>query len=132
MSESEAIARKPPLWPQVKRALRGRCPQCGSGKLFRGYLKQVDECAVCAEHYGDIRADDGPAWLTILAVGHIIVPLILEVEKDSAWPIWVPMVLWPMLALSLSLLILPLAKGFFITILWRGRKLKATDITPAA
>ena len=132
LNDTDTIADKPPLWPQLKRALRGRCPQCGAGKLFRGYLKQVDECAVCCEHYGTIRADDGPAWLTILAVGHIIVPLILEVEKDSTWPMWIPMVLWPTVALSLSLLILPLAKGFFITILWRGRKAKAADITPAA
>ncbi|MFN3828296.1 MAG: DUF983 domain-containing protein [Micavibrio sp.] len=120
MSESEVpLNEKPPFWPQAKRALRGCCPRCGEGKLFRAYLRQVDACAVCGEKYGHIRADDGPAWLTILAVGHIIVPLILEFERDSTWPMWMPMVLWPSLALGLALLILPYAKALFITILWR-------------
>lgn len=114
-----SVELKPPFWPQARRALRGCCPQCGQGKLFRSYLKQVDHCAVCQESFGQIRADDGPAWLTILLVGHIIVPFVVEVERDSTWPMWVPMLLWPALALILSLLILPLAKALFITILWR-------------
>ncbi len=108
-----------PFWPQARRALKGRCPQCGRGKLFKSYLKQVESCGDCGEAFGHIRADDGPAWLTILAVGHIIVPLVVEFERDSTWPMWMPMVLWPSLALALSLILLPLAKGLFITILWR-------------
>ncbi|MCM2344035.1 MAG: DUF983 domain-containing protein [Alphaproteobacteria bacterium] len=116
---TEATPAKPPAWPQIRRALAGRCPHCGHGKLFKSYLKQVEACTDCGEAYGHIRADDGPAWLTILAVGHIIVPLVVEVEKDSSWPLWVPMVLWPGLALLLALLLLPLAKGLFITLLWR-------------
>ncbi len=132
MNDTETSSNKPPFWPQARRALRGRCPQCGAGKLFKSYLKQVDECRVCSAHYGDIRADDGPAWLTILVVGHIMVPLLLEVEKDSTWPMWVPMMLWPSLAVVLSLLILPLAKGLFITILWRGRRFRVANTTPAA
>lgn len=116
---TEITPAKPLLWPQARRALAGLCPHCGQGKLFKSYLKQVDRCVICNEAYGHIRADDGPAWLTILAVGHIIVPLVVEVEKDSTWPLWVPMVLWPGLALFLALLLLPLAKGLFITLLWR-------------
>ncbi len=57
---------KPPLWPELKRALCGRCPQCGMGKLYKSYLKQVDACSACGEELGSIRADDGPAWVTIL------------------------------------------------------------------
>ncbi len=126
MSNTEIpAAEKPPFWPQAKHALFGRCPHCGTGKLFRSYLKQVSDCASCGEHYGDIRADDGPAWLTILVVGHIIVPLVVEFERDPVWPTWVSMVLWPSLALVLALLLLPLSKALFITILWRGRKFKA-------
>lgn len=133
MSETETPVpvsgdEKPPFWPHAKRALAGRCPQCGAGKLFKGYLKQVESCSACGEAYGHIRADDGPAWLTILLVGHIVVPILLEVEKDSTWPMWVPMVLWPGLAVVLSLLILPLAKGLFITILWRNSRKKRHSI----
>lgn len=108
-----------PFWPQARRALHFRCPNCGEGKLYKAYLRQVDECSVCGTPLGKIRADDGPAWLTILLVGHLTVPLLLEVEKHATWPTWVPMVIWPIYALSLSLIILPFAKALFITILWR-------------
>ena len=133
MNQNETPYIKMPLWPQLRRSLRGRCPQCGSGKLYKGYLKQVESCTACGEVFGNIRADDGPAWLTILIVGHIIVPLLLEFEKDSTWPIWVPMLLWPGLAIVLALLLLPFTKAFFITILWRMRvaKEKSAGITPA-
>ena len=56
----------------VLRGLRGRCPHCGQGHLFRAYLKPVDACSVCHEPLKHIRADDGPAWLTILIVGHAV------------------------------------------------------------
>lgn len=115
----ESSQEQPPFWPQAQRALKGRCPHCGIGKLFKSYLKQVDACHDCGAAYGHIRADDGPAWLTILLVGHIIVPLVVEFEKDSTWPMWIPMLIWPAVALGLSLILLPLAKALFITILWR-------------
>lgn len=125
MSESdlpEPVTTPPdarPFWPEARRGMKGRCPQCGEGRLFKSYLKQVESCGACGEGYGHIRADDGPAWLTILLVGHIVVPLLVEFERDSTWPMWVPMLLWPSVALVLSLILLPLAKGLFITILWR-------------
>ena len=122
MTENEISALpkdQQPFWPQARRALRGYCPNCGQGRLYKSYLKQVDVCSVCATPLGKIRADDGPAWLTILVVGHLTVPLLLEVEKHATWPMWMPMVVWPVYALTLSLLILPYSKALFITILWR-------------
>jgi hypothetical protein len=75
-----------PLGSVLARGAFGRCPRCGHGKLFNSYLKQVDHCAACTEQLGHIRADDGPAWLTILLTGHILVPLILALEPNSDWP----------------------------------------------
>lgn len=106
------------VWPAIRRALRGRCPNCGEGRLFRTYLKQVERCACCGEAYGHIRADDGPPWLTILVVGHVVVPLVLYAEKYADWPLWVSMLAWPGLALALSLVVLPRAKGAFLGMLW--------------
>ena len=63
------------VWPAIIRAVSGRCPACGSGKFFKSYLRQVDRCSVCGESFGQIHADDGPAWLTIGMVGHIVVPM---------------------------------------------------------
>ena len=109
---------RPDTWTAVKRGARRRCPNCGEGKLFEGYLKQVEACAVCGERFGHIRADDGPAWLTIIGVGHLVVPLALEVELNTSWPMWIAMTLWPSLTLSLTLAGLPFAKGIFISAIW--------------
>lgn len=103
------------------RSLIGLCPACGGGKLFSRYLKQVEACGICGEHYGHVRADDGPAWLTIVLVGHILAPILLMVIPDSTWPDWVSMMVWPGFALALSLVILPRAKGLFIGLIWRNQ-----------
>ncbi|MGD9537955.1 MAG: DUF983 domain-containing protein [Alphaproteobacteria bacterium] len=105
----------------LMRAIRRRCPNCGVGRLFMGYLKPVAQCAACGEGYGHIRADDGPAWLTILIVGHILAPLLLTVEERAPWPEWYSMLVWPAIAFALMLVILPRAKGAFIAVLWRTR-----------
>ena len=75
---------RPPFLVAVGRGFSGRCPNCGKSKLFRGYLKQVDACPVCGERWGHIRADDAPPWLTILIVGHIIIPAAMAVVDDEA------------------------------------------------
>jgi len=112
---------RPSFLVAVGRGIRGRCPNCGEGRLFRAYLKQVDACAVCGEPWGHIRADDAPPWLTILIVGHIVVPAAMAVESEGLLPFWASMTLWPLLALALSLLILPRAKGAFIATIWQIR-----------
>ncbi|MGZ5921862.1 MAG: DUF983 domain-containing protein [Rhizomicrobium sp.] len=101
-------------------ALR-RCPRCGRGVLFKSYLKQVDACAACREEYAHIRADDAPPWLTILIVGHIVVPLIFVVNSWFFWPNWLVMLVWPIVTAALALAVLPRAKGIFIAIIWATR-----------
>lgn len=102
----------------IRRAMLGRCPNCGQGKLFASYLKQVDRCAVCREPYGHLRSDDAAPWLTILVVGHIVVPILLAVESRSSWPNWVSMTLWPAIALALVAVVLPRAKALFMSVIW--------------
>ncbi len=102
------------------RALKGRCPACGEGKLFRTYLKQVDNCASCGEAFGEIRADDAAPWATIILVGHVFLPFAFMVDVD-ALPMWLVMGMWSALFAALSLAVLPRAKALFIAILWRTR-----------
>lgn len=109
---------RPRLAIVIRRALIGRCPNCGQGKLFASYLKQVDSCAVCSERYGHIRSDDAAPWLTILVVGHIAVPIVFAAEKLTSWPIWVAMTVWPAFALVLGLVVLPRAKAVLLSIIW--------------
>ena len=103
------------------RGVCGRCPDCGEGRLFQGYLKQVDACAACGNPWRDIRADDAPPWLTILIVGHLMAPLILHMVRSDALPYWLIAISLVSLALILCLLILPRAKGLFIAVIWALR-----------
>ncbi|HKQ45885.1 MAG TPA: DUF983 domain-containing protein [Rhizomicrobium sp.] len=102
------------------RGLLGRCPCCGQGKLLRSYLKPVEHCTVCGEHFGQIRADDAAPWATIILVGHVFLPFAFMVDLD--WmPVWAVMLIWAACFAVLSLAILPRAKALFIAILWQTR-----------
>ena len=121
-----------PMKLAARRGILGRCPACGEGKLFRAYLKQVDNCASCGEAFGHIRADDAGPWLTIILVGHIFIPLMLIGVAASTMPTWASALLWSVVFVGLALAILPRSKGLFIAILWltgagEARKLTQTN-----
>jgi uncharacterized protein (DUF983 family) len=115
--ESKVLMNQVSMKLAARRGILGRCPCCGEGKLFRAYLKQVDNCSVCGEAFGHIRADDAAPWLTIILVGHIFVPLMLVFVAFSTMPSWESAMLWSVIFVGLSLAILPRAKGLFIAIL---------------
>jgi uncharacterized protein (DUF983 family) len=115
--ESEVLMNQVPMKLAARRAILGRCPCCGEGKLFRAYLKQVDNCSVCGEAFGHIRADDAAPWLTLILVGHIFVPVMLLFVASSTLPAWESSVLWSVVFMGACLAILPRAKGLFIAIL---------------
>lgn len=108
---------KPAMW----RGFRRRCPNCGEGALFTGYLKVADSCPACSEDLHHHRADDGPAYLTILVVGHLMAPLI-HVAFTKFRPD--PMVLATVFTVgcvALSLYLLPRLKGVVVAIQWARR-----------
>jgi uncharacterized protein (DUF983 family) len=71
----------PSLLTALGRGLMGRCPSCGKGRIFDGFLRVVPECEHCAAPLGLARADDAPPYFTILIVGHIVIPLMLITQK---------------------------------------------------
>ncbi len=85
---------KRPLGEAMWRGFRGRCPHCGEGKLFRAFVKPVAQCSVCDEDYTEQRADDLPAYLTILIVGHVVVGAFMGVEATTNLPLWAHMAIW--------------------------------------
>lgn len=99
-----------------------RCPQCGQGKLFKSYLKQNVACAHCHQDLQQFRADDGPAWLTILLTGHIVVPLLVYIVSHDIMPYWAQIVLMFSLTTLLVFGLLPSCKGAFIAVLWKLSK----------
>ena len=72
------------LWSSLKRGFRGRRPRCGEGKLFRAFLKVDNRCSLCGLDFTPHRADDLPAYLVIVIVGHIVVPTALLIEATNA------------------------------------------------
>ena len=102
--------------------LRGamlKCPRCGEGKLFKSYLKREDRCPSCGESFEGLDADDGPAWLTIALVAHIVVPLLIILERGAQlMPYWEEAAILIVVTIVGVLLLLPVSKGFFIAALW--------------
>lgn len=102
----------------IVRGVRGRCPACGEGRVLEGYLTATRGCRCCGEAYDQLHADDMPPWLTILIVGHIVVPLLLLVEQVWHPAMWLQMAVWPAVTLALLLLLLPRSKGAVLGLLW--------------
>jgi uncharacterized protein (DUF983 family) len=100
------------------RGFRGRCPACGEGRLFRSFLKVNESCSACGEELHHHRADDFPAYLVIVIVGHIVVPLVLAVETQLAPAYWIHLALWLPLTLGLSLGLLQPVKGAVVAVQW--------------
>jgi uncharacterized protein (DUF983 family) len=117
-STPPATTARPDTMTAIMRGLRCRCPNCGEGKLFRKYLKTVDHCSVCGAEMHHHRADDAPAYFTILIVGHIVVPLALTVETDYSPPYWVHYALWLPLTMALSVGLLQPIKGAIVAWQW--------------
>ena len=117
-----ATATERPAWPAIWRGMRGLCPHCGRGHIFRAYLKVNDACPVCGLELHHHRADDAPPYLTILVVGHIVGGLMLWVETiNDALPLWLHFLVWPTLALAGCLWLLPVFKGGLIAYQWAMR-----------
>jgi uncharacterized protein (DUF983 family) len=113
-----AAAEKRDLWGAMKRGFLCRCPRCGEGRLFRAFLKVDDHCSVCGLDFTPHRADDLPAYLVIVIVGHIVVPLALSVETNFSPPVWLQLAIYLPLTLFASLALLQPVKGAVVGFQW--------------
>ncbi len=110
-----------PVRPAVLRGWRRRCPNCGAGPMMRGYLKVQDDCPVCGEELHHHRADDGPAYLTILIVGHLLAPALLFTFIKWRPEPMVLAVAFTIGTVALSLYLLPRIKGALVALQWAQR-----------
>ena len=118
---AEPCATERPLGLALRRGWQCRCPNCGAGPMLRSYLKVRDTCPVCGEALYHQRADDGPAYLTILVVGHILAPLIyFAFVKYRPEPIVMASV-FTTLTVALALFLLPRFKGMLVALQWAKR-----------
>jgi uncharacterized protein (DUF983 family) len=107
-----------PLRRSVVRGLTGRCPACGKGALYGKYLKVNGRCESCDTDLARYPADDGPAYLTIILIGHLIVApmLFFPIVWRSNPAYSLPVILIPLTALTLTLL--PRVKGGWIGLMY--------------
>jgi uncharacterized protein (DUF983 family) len=120
-TSSSALPPKRDVWQAIARGFRSRCPQCGEGKMFRAYLKVADNCSACGQDFSHHRADDLPAYLVIVIVGHILVPLALWIETDYAPPIAIQLAFYLPLTLAASIALLQPVKGAVVGLQWAFR-----------
>lgn len=103
------------------RGAKLRCPNCGVGKLSPRYLKIAESCDSCGEEMHHQQADDAPPYFTMFAVGHLVVPPMLLVEKWYHPNVWLQVAIWLPLAALLCLALLPLIKGALVGLQWALR-----------
>jgi uncharacterized protein (DUF983 family) len=105
----------------IWRGTKCRCPNCGEGRLFRTFIKPVDRCDVCGEDYTHQRADDLPAYIVVVIVGHMIVGGFLSAEMLWSLSSWAHLAIWTPFTIIASLAMLQPVKGGVIGLQWALR-----------
>jgi len=114
-------AAKRDLVTAMKRGFFCRCPNCGEGKMFRAFLKTADHCDRCGQDFSHHRADDLPAYLVIVIVGHIVVPIALWIETNYSPDVLLQLAIYLPITLTASLLLLQPIKGAVVGLQWALR-----------
>ena len=117
---SDDQAHYPPVEP-FGTGFRGRCPRCGEGRLFDGYISLKPRCSVCGLDYDFADSADGPAVFVMLIIGFIVVGLALWVEVSYGPPLWLHFLLWIPLTLILCLPTLRWLKGIMIALQYSNK-----------
>ena len=106
------------IWTGLKRGFALRCPNCGKGRLFSGYLKVLSPCEVCGNDNTIYPSDDFPPYLTIFVAGHVVVGLFLWTDSAYALPLLLDAVIWVPFTAVVCLGLLPFMKGATIGLCW--------------
>ena len=108
-------------------ALRGRCPRCGQGRLFSGFLTIAPTCETCGLSFAGHDTGDGPAFFIMLPLCLMVAGSALWVDLTFAPPMWVHLLLWPTLIISISLLALRPIKSIMVALQYRHRDVETYD-----
>lgn len=105
----------PPRSP-IATGLRGRCPACGEGRLFGGFLAVRPACEACGQDFSAFDSADGPAFFVMSITGFVVVGTALWMEFAYEPPVWVHALVAGTLAIGLSLLLVRPLKGLLAAI----------------
>ncbi len=106
------------LGTALARGIRRKCPCCGEASAFRSYLKVIDTCPVCRTPLSIYPTDDGPAYLTILLIGHIVVGPTFLFPYVWTYPVQYVAPILVIVFGVLTLITLPFVKGAFLNLMW--------------
>ena len=105
----------------IRRGAVNKCPNCGEGQIFDGFLKVSDSCASCNEELYHHRADDLPAYLNIFVTGHIVVGAMFAFMKLELFGMWTIMWITIALALIMAFAVMRPLKGMVVGAQWALR-----------
>lgn len=106
----------------MRSALSGRCPRCGEGRLFDGWLKVAPGCGACGLDYSTIQTGDGPATFIMQIAGFLVGFSALFVEIRFHPPMWLHLALWIPLVIALSLALMRPGRGLMIGLQYRNQR----------
>ncbi len=113
----------------LQAALRCRCPRCGRGRLYDGFLTVRERCESCGLDLRHHDSGDGPAVILIFVIGALIVPAALITEAKFEPPYWLHLVLWPPIIIGAIVGLLRPLKAFFVALQFRHRSTASPDDT---
>lgn len=113
-------SRFPPVSPFAA-ALGCKCPRCGRGALFRGFLTVAEHCGVCGLELTKVDSGDGPAVFLIFILGFTVVPATLWLSFSFDLPPWAPIAIGAALIVAISAVLLRPAKALVVALQYRGR-----------
>ncbi|WP_299176736.1 DUF983 domain-containing protein [uncultured Brevundimonas sp.] len=106
----------------VRAGLKGRCPRCGQGRLFAGFLKVRPECEACGLDFSTIQTGDGPASFIMQIAGFVVGFSALFVEIKYHPPMWLHLIVWLPLVVALSLALMRPGRGLMIGLQYRNQR----------
>ena len=98
-----------------------RCPECGEGQLYRGYLEMNDQCAACGADFTIADSGDGPAFFVMFAALIVIAPTAMFFELIVSPPAWVHVILWPPIIMVCCMWLLRPFKSTLFALQWKHK-----------
>ncbi|MEQ8286427.1 DUF983 domain-containing protein [Thalassospira sp.] len=111
----------------IRTGLACKCPRCGGGKLFSGYLTVRENCDVCGLDLRGHDTGDGPAVFIIFILGFLVVPMALWVEMAYMPPLWLHALVWGPVIVGVTLILLRPLKGLMVALQFRHRSTSEQD-----
>jgi uncharacterized protein (DUF983 family) len=117
------------IWSGLSRGLARRCPNCGAGRLFKGFLQIRSPCEVCGNDNGLYPSDDFPPYLTVFVTGHLVIPSFIWADLALEPPFWVEAAIWLPVTAIMCLVLLPFMKGAVIGLCWATNLVRQDSTT---